>query len=512
MEEKIPENKEYFPINTPKKEAYPAKKRELVFGALTVLTGLALVNFTLWGGLNLGFAVASAVCILLSAGYLLSCGCRLTPYSGALLGLSLVIAVGFAFSADGFVKFVMVCFLLVSVNLGLCLLSGQNLRSPGVADSLLDAPRALFTMGIGKLSPAFSGITQAFRSSGSLGANSAAVLVGLLIAVPLLMILVPLLMFADAAFEGLMDHLPRIDLRQIFVTLLLGVCLAAVLYTRAVALNACPKTARQEKRQRRGIHVVTVNTVLAAVCIVYLAYLFSQIAYFVGGFAGILPQEYTMAEYARRGFFEMGWLCAINLGIIALSIGLVRKEGAAPLSTRLLCLFIGIITLFFVAASGGKMLLYIGSYGLTRLRLMTQAIMLWLGLTTVLVLLHLFLPKLSYMQGTVLCAMVIGAVLFLGDVDSMVARHNVDAYLSGELETVDVRYLGGLSHSAVPYLEQLALEADAPVAEEARKMLFYGSNYGSDEIADLRGWNKATATAQQIWEDYAQYSSQTKKP
>lgn len=486
-----------------KRTYFPTGHRELIFGVLVVICALALFNFIVWGGFNLGFSIAAGLCIMFTAGYLLLSGCKLTPYSAALLGLSLVISAGFARSADGFVKFVMVCFLLCSVNLGLCLLSGQNLRDTGHLSSLLDAPRAIFTMGFGKMSMAFHGLSVAFRHSGSLGQKSGAILVGLLIAVPVLAVMVPLLMFADAAFEGLMDLLPELDMEQIIHTVLWGSGLAVVLYTRGVALRHCTKKEATDKKAIKGIHLFTVNTVLSTVCILYGVYLFSQLAYFTGGFAGLLPKEYTMAQYARRGFFEMAWLCAINLGIIGLSTGLVQKDETAPMSTRLLCLFIGIITLFFVAAASGKMFLYIGGYGLTRLRLLTQIIMLWLGLTTIFVMLHLFLPKFSYMRLTLLCALVIGAVLFWADVDTIVARHNVNAYFSGQLKTVDVTHLGRLSDGAVPYLELLAEQAQGEVAQRAKEILDRqaGRHYGWDD--DFRSWNYATATAEPIWQGYA---------
>ena len=53
---------------------------------------------------------------------------------------------------------------------------------------------------------------------------------------------------------------------------------------------------------------VTLCVALGMISLVYVLYLVSQLAYFSGGFSGILPKGYTMAEYARRGFFEMAWL------------------------------------------------------------------------------------------------------------------------------------------------------------------------------------------------------------
>ena len=80
---------------------------------------------------------------------------------------------------------------------------------------------------------------------------------------PVLLILVPLLMFADAAFEGLVDSLPQFDIAQIFVTLLFGVSLSLLLYSRSVALRHCePGTQKTSPALFKGLSALTVNTVL----------------------------------------------------------------------------------------------------------------------------------------------------------------------------------------------------------------------------------------------------------
>jgi hypothetical protein len=238
-----------------------------------------------------------------------------------------------------------------------------------------------------------------------------------------------------------------------------------------------------------------VNTVLVMICLVYVVYLFSQLAYFAGGLAGILPKGYTMAEYARRGFFEMGWPCGINLGLVALTVGLVRKTEKTPLSTRLLCLFIGLVTLFFVVTASAKMAMYIGSYGLTRLRVLTEVIMVFLGIATVLVCIWLFVPKMPYMKAVLLLALVMGAAVLWADVDTVVARYNVQAYQSGQLEHVDVGYLTTLSAGAVPYIAQLA---EAGNSQAQRFMAEYHSCDDGDALHyDWRSWNWAYWLASQ---------------
>ncbi len=476
---------------------YPTGKREVTFGLVILPCSLALANSVCFAGFHLGFAIFQTLCIAAAFVYLLASGRKPGLYSSALLALSLIIAAGFARSDDGFVKFVMVCFLFVSVNLSLGLQAKQNRRCPAGITSVLDAPDLFFRLGFGKLPEACGGIRDAVRNGPAASKKAGAMLLGLLFSVPLLVIVAFLLISADAAFAGLMAKMPTLDVAELVITVLLGCATACVLYTRGTALRHSEPDVKTPL-QRNGIHSLTVNTVLVMVCAIYGVYLFSQLAYFSGGLSGILPHGYTMAEYARRGFFEMGWLCAINLGLMALAIGLVKRSPKTPLSTRLFCLFIGLITLFFVVAASAKMAMYIGSYGLTRLRVLTEVIMVFLGMATVLVCLWLFVPKIPYMKAVLLIALAMGAAVVWTDVDTMVARYNVQAYQSGKLDSVDVDYLETLSAGAVPYIAQLAQDGnpDAQAFMEKKS----SQDYWNASRHDLRSWNWADWLAGQLWE------------
>lgn len=476
--------------NPPK--SFFAGKTELIFLALMALSGISICNFTLYAGFDLGFALAVPLCIWSSFGYLLCKGHRPTAYSAALLVLSTVCALGFARSDDGFVKFVLVCFLTAGSNLGLCLQAGQNRRDPGVVSSLLDACKALFFHGLGSLSPAVRGLSKAVRAN-STAKKGGAFLLGLCISVPALLMIIPLLISADAAFSGLVELLPKFRFFEFAVTAVMGTVLTGILYARSVSLHHQDRVAPAQP-VRKGVNAITVNTALSTVCLVYVAYLVSQLAYFAGGFAGILPEEYTLAQYARRGFGEMAVLTGINLALICLSLGIMKKENRAPLSTRILCLFIGFVTLFFVAAASAKMFLYIESYGLTRLRVMTQIIMLFFALTTAIVMVWLFLPKLPYMKAVLLLALVMGAATLWMDVDTLVAGYNVNAYLTGKLQTVDLTYLSTLSDGAVPHIAKL--QQDETYATAARNRLKERKQRQTSG-ADLRSWNYVNHAAKQ---------------
>ena len=127
----------------PEEKAFPTEKRELLFGIGAALCGLAGTNFVLFGGFALGFALACVAALGLTFFYLLETGKKIAPYPVALLILCAIIALGFGRSDDGFVKFVMFCFLTVSTNLGLCLMANKNRYRPGSLRTLLDEGRRI---------------------------------------------------------------------------------------------------------------------------------------------------------------------------------------------------------------------------------------------------------------------------------------------------------------------------------------------------------------------------------
>lgn len=479
--------------NPPQLPRYPVGRQEILFGVTTVILCICLWNSILFGGFNLGYAFFSLTLLGCTARYIRQKGGRFGTYETALLVFAAVLTAGFARSADAGVKAVMLLLSLFAANLSFCLASGQNRRGSGSFGTLFDAPRAFFTFGFGGMGAALRGLEDARKNAGSAGKKSSAALLGVVLAVPVVAVMIPLLMRSDAAFEGLVGLLPETDWTEPFYSLLTGLLAAWVLFARGLGLRFRAKDAPAPGITKR-LSAITVNILLGTVCAMYLAYLFSQLAYFSGGFLGILPEDYTLAEYARRGFFEMAWLSGINLGLVLLSAGLVEREEKVPAGTRWMCLFIGAVTLFLIAAASAKMLLYIDSYGLTRLRVLTQTVMIWLGLTTVLVCVRLLKPRFAWMKAVILTALALGAALMWLDVDAFVARYNVRAYQSGKLETVDLRHLSGLGYGAVPYIAELTEDTDPEIAKEASAVLYH-----LDASVDtLREWNWSRARAAEL--------------
>ena len=474
---------------------YPLGNQEFRFGIMTLILAVGLWNSILYGGLNLGFSLFSLGLILCNVWYLRRKGCRFGRYGTALLLLAAAITAGFPRSSDIVVKAVMVLFMLFAVNLSYCLAARQNRRDTGSFSTVFDSPRSLFTFGFGGMGRTLRGLEDARKNAGTAGKQGSAALLGLVIAVPVLAVMLPLLMRSDAAFEGLMALLPERDWSEPIISLLAGLFAAWIFLSRALGLHHRERDTMVPVRPGR-VSPITTGILLGAVSILYLAYLFSQLAYFWGGLSGILPEGYTLAEYARRGFFEMAWLSAINLTLVLSCAAITARERKLPGWILIFCLFLIGVTLFLIGTASAKMLLYIHAYGLTRLRVLTQTVMVWMAISAIAVGIRLVKPRFGYMKGAILAALMLGCALLWLDVDTQVARYNVLAYQEGKLETLDMSHLSQLGYGSIPYLEKLTEDSDPEISQRAVSILYY------KDITqpDLRSWNYSRSRAAQILE------------
>ncbi|HHX11534.1 MAG TPA: DUF4173 domain-containing protein, partial [Clostridiales bacterium] len=91
-----------------------------------------------------------------------------------------------------------------------------------------------------------------------------------------------------------------------------------------------------------------------------------QIMYLFNNGLFVLPKEFTFAQYARRGFFELLVVTVINIGLIVICTSLFKEHKAlkAILTIMTICTYI----MIFSAAY--RMLLYTSAYHLTFFRLL----------------------------------------------------------------------------------------------------------------------------------------------
>lgn len=478
---------------------YPKRRaagRDLALaGVLLVFCFLFWDAFCWADGLGLAEAVGAAALLPTALVYLRGREGRMTAYGRTCAVLYELGALSLLFSGDGLLKGLTLLALIPLLRISL--LERLGLRTGlGLGSRLHDLFAACFGMSYGRLGAGSWALLHSGSAESGRGKRNRAVLAGLACAVPVLFFLVPLLIASDAAFEGLVERLDWDAALRGLGALLCGGFMALVLFTLLFTSDRGPRPLGGGLR--KGLEPTAVAAFLGAISAAYLLYLAAQFAYFTDAFRGLLPKDFTVAEYARRGFFEMFAIVAMNLALVVLALGFCRKEGGrVPAAVKALALFLCLFSLGLVATALSKMALYMNSFGLTRLRVTTSAFMLYLAVIVAAVGLWLFVKKLPVAQ----LAVVLGALLLIGlslaNVDGLVARYNVKAWQTGRLDSLDMETVCFLGDGAVPVLLELTESEDPTVAERAKNNLKY-----RDPSQDLRSWNLITQQALDALKSY----------
>jgi len=278
---------------------------------------------------------------------------------------------------------------------------------------------------------------------------------GLLIAIPLLFIVMSLLMSADAVFRNLFDELFQkivipANVLGIGFMLCLGTLGSYLIVANLVSgLNDVPDT---KKPSHEPVIAITFTSVLTAV---YLLFCFIQIFYlFLGNLK--LPEGYTYATYAREGFFQLLFVCIINLIIVLICVEQFREHAIlkAVLSVFCACTFI------MIASSAMRMILYIKVYFLSLERVLVLWALLVITILMALVCISIYKREFPLFRYGVMVVSICYVLLSLSRPDTYIARYNIVAsHMSeGRGTLLDYDYLFyDLSADAAPVLDAYGL-------------------------------------------------------
>ena len=329
------------------------------------------------------------------------------------------------------------------------------------------------------------------------------VLLGILIGIPLLLFVVAMLNSADAIFNqyiggGLRYLLDQIVLSPnvvLVIFLLLFGFFASYAFLSALTLRNMPRWREKEYKK----NPVTAITFIAMITAVYLIFCLIQLVFlFTGGL--VLPKGYTYARYAHQGFFQLLFLCIFNLVLVLCCIRLFEKN---KLLKILLLVFSG-CTYIMMASSALRMILYIGSYHLSFLRVLVLWFLALLAFLMAGVIAQIWKKGFPFFRYSMAMVTVFYLALSFGHPDYWIARYNV-AQLGGQMEYEDIEYLCGLSMDAAPAIAGLevshtvhpAYQCPACVLEE----YFKGIAEDTDGM-NIRTFNLSRYLAGQAAKEY----------
>lgn len=442
--------------------------------------GMLLIGFFYWNLINinsLGFGVTLFAAILCTAviAYFSSSGLHQTKGSLALLGILILSAANFVLFDGVLIKFLNFLFLSGCFVYWVCSFAGTRLESKISIYILSDMIHQLFVTPFCNFTGCFAGVRQIFIHNKK-GKGVLSGVIGILFFLPVLILVISLLINADAAFESLMDKIQFTmteNMIELLRDIILGLPVACYLFGlvygnryRRYTGDLTTEAVNDRAGVFRIVPEIAGYSALTALSLVYAVFFLAQTAYLFSAFNDSLPNSMTYAEYARRGFFELCSVSGINLGVIAAAHLVVKTDKIKILKveTAVLCVF----TIALIATAMSKMAMYIDYYGLTRLRVYTS----WFMIVLLFLFVIILVRQVRNFNGTRIAA--VGCIclfLFLcyGNVDGMIAKYNIDRYQSGTLEDLDVRAFSELSDGAVPYLYGLYQETTDPAMKAQLK-------------------------------------------
>lgn len=250
-----------------------------------------------------------------------------------------------------------------------------------------------------------------------------------------------LLSSADPVFGSMVDRVMDQMLGRVIVSLLLAAFLCLTL-----SLRVQDREHRPPSLAFFGFHEAVVPSV--ALALLFAAFLAVQARYLLGSHDAVKAFDLTYSEYVRRGFIEL--LVATFFGTL-LSYLLVAKRAELGTDRRARLLqgvnVVIVLELFLLLASALKRdWLYMDTYGLTRVRLIGEAFLVWLAGVLFLLLLLDLLPRMrekQFLSGAL--ALTVGILAYWNGVNMDMRVVNAAPPRS---QPMDVFYVSQLSTDA----------------------------------------------------------------
>lgn len=472
--------------------AFKPDMRDFAFALITFVLGYLFSRWVFFTWLGWGVAAFTTAYLLTVTVYLIKKGvfvsCGATWFWLAVTwvtGLSYALwdNAGFAATRSLFLFCAAVYYVIIASGRAIMGKTGNYLLIDGINAVILIPFRNFINQYV-----SFSALKKGEKNGKTLH-----ILLGVLLAMILTAILIPMLVSADSGGFGMIlnffaDMFRFINIETIFC-IIFAIPIAAYLYglisgvahkkgTDIIELESVKKTVAA----LRFLQPTTVNIVLGTVCGIYLVFILSQIPYFFTAFTGRRPEGWLIyAEYARRGFFELCAIAAINLGILTVGNVTCKKKRIESPVLKTFNITLSVITLLLIATAFSKMALYIDAYGLTVPRLLPCVLMVFLALVLG-ALIALQKWDFSIVRFALAAGSVIICALCLSNPDAIVVRYNTDRYLSGTLPDYDTEILYRSGNAGVlPSLEVYETTKDEKLKNEIAEYLEFQNDYSHND-------------------------------
>ncbi len=372
----------------------------------------------------------------------------------------------------------LLCLAVATLTSTLALAGGRSMRA--VAAGYLMGPIAALRA----LSWVTRGLARVRRPGGA--ASGVRIVGTLAVSIALLIVFGALFASADTTFADVLSSvIPTIDggtvARWIFVLAVATPLLGGAAYLRA----APPDLSKLDQTEGRKVNRIEWAVPLGLLVLLFAGFVAVQLTVLFGGNGHVRHTDgLTYAGYARGGFWQLSFVTALTLVVLAGAARWAPREKAADrVLLRSILGALAALTLVVVASALLRIQVYTDTYGLTRLRLLVACCEGWFGLVLIMVLVAGVWIRAPWLPRAALAAGVLALLgLAVANPDALIARTNIQ-----QNRPLDLYYLGTLSPDAVP---TLAEHAQPCALDQIRRQL--------DRTDDWRQWNLGRQQARRV--------------
>lgn len=354
--------------------------------------------------------------------------------------------------------------------------------------------------------------------------NARWIILGLIIALPIVCIVSYLLLMGDEMFNAMFSVIFENFISKIFEYLwyaVLGLPIAMGIFSawytkyyedkkRTLSINSNTK----KNSNYINCHIAPIPlmySIAIPLCVVYFLYLISQIAYLISFIAdNLLPAGFTIVDYARSGFFELCVVTVINIVVIALLLIFTKRpSNVIPMGLRIITTLMSVFTIVIIGTALYKMFMYINEYGYTSMRINTSIFMIFLLIVFVLIIAKQFFVNVKFFTTTVVIAFAFLAGYNLMDVDAFIARENIRMFQQGQIPWMGNSMIATLDDSAFEYIVPFAADKNNGLSENENLDTYIRARYRRFNDDKFSTFNVSSYKVHNIMKEYGYDTTKT---
>ena len=278
------------------------------------------------------------------------------------------------------------------------------------------------------------------------------IFIALIISLPLFIIVLCLLYFADKIFAQFIDRIvSNLDINVSIYTSILALILSSILWfylSGFIASKFLDKIAFNFKLIDRIFNDNLIPAIIVNLLnVIYIIFSTIQFGYLLGGEEYVKKQGIVYSEYAIKGFWEMIFVVLINFCVLYF---LQTRFSLKSIISKLILIPSYLITItasgIMVYSSHIRLTVYEDGYGFSRNRLIPHTFLIFIVVVLLLLFINLFLKdekRRKFINISVTLAIVFYFIGFCSfNMEAFIVKKNIEKYNQEESKVeLDIRYL-----------------------------------------------------------------------